>query len=276
MPEIARLAALQEIVLAGVLGRRELPREALRALFAAPPAGTLGDRWHIYATGLVARALEAIENDFPALAKVLGPGPLRSLTARYVRRHPPRSYDLGRAGDRLAVFLETDELTADLPFLPDLARLEWALAEAFVAPDRRALRWDDLARLGPEAVADFPLCVRDGIALVRSQWPVREVWACRDLPASEIDVPVVRSPSAVLVSRRGLDLVCRTLDDLTLRLMEAAFAGRRLADLVEDDAQDAQRVVAAFHDLVDDGVFAWPAEGPPPAVATFPSGPRRE
>jgi hypothetical protein len=116
----------------------------------------------------VARATEAIENDFPGLTKVLGPAPLRSLTNRYTRRCPPRSYDLGRIGDRLARFLEGDALTKDLPFLPDLARLEWAVAEAFVSRDEAPLLWDDIARLGVEAAAELPLRLRPGAALVRS------------------------------------------------------------------------------------------------------------
>jgi hypothetical protein len=270
------LASLQESILAGILGHQDLPEAGLRGLFLDPPAGTVGARWHVYANGLVERAAEAIGNDFPALSKVLGPGPLRSLADRYTRRFPPRSYDLGQIGDRLAGFLGGDDLTRALPFLPDLARLEWAVAEAFVSSDEPPLRWDDLARLGVEAAADLSLRLRPGVAVLRSAWPVHDIWACRDMPASEIDVPLRGRPCSVLVARRGLDVVCRPLDEPSVAVAEAAAAGRRLAEVLEpQDTGEASVLVAAFRALVEDGAFARPPDGSPTADVPCLSGPRR-
>jgi hypothetical protein len=267
---------LQRAVLSGALGQWEPSESQLRELFLDPPAGSLEARWHVYATGLVARAAEAIENDFPALARVLGTRPLRSLASRYTRRSPPRSYDLGRIGDRLAEFLAGDALAGDLPFLPDLARLEWAIAEAFVCRDEPPLRWDDLARLGAEAVADTPLQLHPAARLVRSDWPVYDIWACRERPESEVDVPLHGRPCRVLVTRRGLDVVCRVLDETSLAVAEAAAAEERLVDILERRGVDPALVTAALRDLTENGGFARPAEGPLPADAVGFGGPRRE
>jgi hypothetical protein len=270
-----QLASVQETILAGILGGPEVPEADIRRLFLDPPAGTVEERWDVYASGLVARATEAIENDFPALSKVLGPGPLRSLTNRYTRRFPPRSYDLGRIGDRLARFLEGEELTEDLPFLPDLARLEWAVAEAFVSSDEPALRWDDLGRLGAEAAAELPLRLHPGAALVRSEWPVRDIWASREMPPSEIDIPLRGRPCSVLVARRGLDVVCRVLDEPGAAVAEAASTGRRLVEILDEWEAEVPSLVAAFRALVEDGAFARPADGSPPADVACLCGPRR-
>jgi len=271
-----RLASVQETILGGILGGQEVPEADLRGLFLDPHAGTVEARWHVYASGLVARATEAIENDFPALSKVLGPGPLRSLTDRYTRRFPPRSYDLGRTGDRLARFLEGDELTEDLPFLPDLARLEWAVAEAFVSSDEAPLRWDDLARLGADAAADLPLRLQPGAALVRSEWPVRDIWASREMPPSEIDIPLRGRPCSVLVARRGLDVVCRVLDEPGTAVAEAASTGRRLMEILEQSEAEVPSLVAAFRSLVEDGAFARPVDGSPAADVACLCDPRRK
>lgn len=271
----SHLAPLQKVLLAGVLGQKQMPAWRLRRLFRDPPAGAVGARWHIYATGLVARVTEAIENDFPALTKVLGPGPLRSLVARYTRRFPPSSYDLGRVGDRLVGFLDDDELTRDLPFLPDLAGLEWAVAEAFVAADEPALTLDDVSRLGPEAVADLRLPLRRAVAVLRSRWPIYDIWTCRNKPLAEIDVPLAGRPCSVLVSRRGLDVVCRPLDDVSLALIGAFDAGRALAETFESSEVGVSDLVAAFRALVEDGVIARPQDGSPSADVANTSGPKR-
>jgi uncharacterized protein (UPF0276 family) len=158
---------LQEDLLAslrGRLGRGPAPRAFW------PAAGDVERRWAIYSSGYVARLVEALETDYPAVRRILGEGPFGSLTARYVRRFAPRSFDIGRAGDRLAMFLEEDPLSTELPFLPDLARYEWSLAEAFVAADSVPLAWSDLAASGRRAwpaprsasARERPSCGRPG------------------------------------------------------------------------------------------------------------------
>jgi hypothetical protein len=261
MSERIRLRALQRAFLRGVLAGQESVPEEFGRLLRTPPAGSIDARWHVYAHGFLARLVEAIENDYPALSKVLGGGPLRSLTARYVSRFPPRSYDLDRFGDRLAAFLETDALTGDLPFLPDLARLEWAVAEAFVAPDVPEVRWADLALLGTEAATEAPLALRPGAALVSSMWPILEIWSCRDQPTEAIDVPISRAARTVLVSRHGLEIVCRPASSLEVLLFRATESGVRLAEVLDDDAERVEELVRAFRGLVDDGVFARPLDG---------------
>ncbi len=275
MSEAAILRGIQQGFLAGILSRAETAPEGLRRLFRTPSVGSIDARWHIYADGFLARLVEAIENDYPAVTKVLGGGPLRSLAARYLSRFPPRSHDLGRAGDRLAGFLDSDGLTANLPFLPDLARLEWAVAEVFVAPDVPTLSWADLTRLGPGAAVDLPLALQPGAALVGSTWPIHPIWSCRDKAANEIDVPIERRPSVVLVSRRGLEVVCRPASSLEARLLQTAQRSGRLADLLDDNGERASELVAAFRALVDDGVFARPADGSPSADRVSSRGPRR-
>ena len=263
MSDAATLRRVQEQILARILATREA--EPAPDLFRDPPQGTIEARWHVYASAYLARLVEAIENDYPALSRVLGRRALSSLTERYLARFPPRSHDLGRAGDRLAEFLAGDVLTSDLPFLPDLARLEWAVAEAFVAADGQDLRWEELARLGPKAVADRPLRIRRGAARVRSAWPIHDLWLCRERPDGEVDVPLEGRSCSVLVSRIGHDVICRPLAPLEQRVLDVAVRHGSLADLINCAEDEVPGLVTAFRDLVEDAVFARSVDGSPPA-----------
>jgi len=228
--------------------------------FAPPSGDSLGSRWHIYASGYLARLVEALENDYPAVRRILGDGAFRSLTARYARRCPPRSFDIGRAGDRLARFLERDPLSAGLPFLPDLARFEWALAEAFVAADEDALAWADLAAMRPEAVADLELRLRAGSTIVRSRWPLFDLRDCRDTGDDELQLAVEGRPLDALVFRHGVDVLRRALDALDLRLLEPAVGGVSLAQLTTDPALQGRVPALAerFRSWVVAGAFRRP------------------
>jgi len=267
-PEAPRLRLLQEDFLGSL---RERPAPAWTAPggpFVPPPASDLDRRWAIYASGYLARLVEALENDFPAVRRILGPGPFGSMTARYVRRLPPRSFDIGRVGDRLAAFLERDPLRADLPFLPDLARYEWSLAEAFVAADSVPLAWSDVAALGPEAVADTTFRLSPGAALVRSSWPLLELWRAKDLADEDVDVPLQPAPCSVLVHRVALEVRRRLVGEADARFLEAASPGLRLSDLLKEasDEAEAGKLVERFRHWVVNGLFEKP--GPSRAAAS--------
>ena len=258
--EAPRLGVRQEDFLRGLRGRPVEPWTAAAGPFLAPPTGDVERRWAIYSSGCVARLVEALENGYPAIRRILGEGPFGSLTARYVRRFPPHSFDIGRAGDRLAVFLEEDPLTAGLPFLPDLARFEWSLAEAFVAADVDPLAWSELAALGPETVADATFRLRPGTTLVRSSWPLVELWGAKDLADEDVSIPLVPSPSTVLVHRVGLEVERRLVGEADARLLEAATRGLRLSDLLggASDEAEATALIESFRHWVVDGLFGKP------------------
>ncbi|MCM2256363.1 MAG: DNA-binding domain-containing protein [Vicinamibacteria bacterium] len=211
----------------------------VEALLAPPAFGDVAARWHVYESGYTARFVEALENDFPALHRILGQGPFTSLTVRYTRACVPRCFDLGRLGDRLAVFLETDPLSRTLPFLSDLARLEWALAEAFVAAEATPLGLADLHTAGLEAVADWPLGLAPGAAVIASAWPLCELWAIQAVADEAIDLDVTARPSDVLVRRAGDRVVPLALEPPDAALLTAVAAGARLADLAAAAADAA-------------------------------------
>lgn len=250
------LQELESRLIGDLLGLAPASAEERALLLAAPPAGTLEERWHVYTSGYLARLVEAVENDYPAVRRILGEGPFRSLVARYARSCPPRSYDIGRTGDRLADFLETDPLAETLAFLPDLARFEWALAEAFVAADEPPLSWEALASIPPEVVAELPLALHPSVAVVRSRWPLFDLRDCQDLPDEAVAVPVQGRPLDALVCRRGLDVARRALDGDEADLLERIAVGATLG-LLADVSGDVppSRLAELFRLWVSEGLI---------------------
>jgi hypothetical protein len=231
------------------------------AVFQPPPQGTVEDRWHIYAHGYLARIVEALGDEFRAVRRVLGPDAFESLVARYLAHCPPRSFDLAQAGDRLPDFLKADLLSRELPFLAELASLERRLAEAFVAADGDPLSWAVLQRMDPAAAANLALTLQPGATVLRSAWPLHDLWACRDLPDEEISIELEGRPSEVLVFRRGGSVRCEPLDAASASLLEQVAAGGvSLSRLAESrqvrDAAAARELLDCFKSLVDRGVFA--------------------
>jgi len=204
-----------------------------RYLFAAPPAvAAARERWDIYRNAYRVRLTEALGEDYPAVARILGPAAFTSLAARYLAAHPPSSHDISRAGDRLPEFLLTDPLRDQLPFLPDLARFEAALAAAVVAADFAPPGRAELARR-IEAIVETPLALAPGAAYLDSQWPLADLWACRDLADEEISLEIEGRPSRLAVFRDGLAVRWRAVSEDEAALLAALEQEPTLLSLVD-------------------------------------------
>jgi hypothetical protein len=106
------------------------------------------ERVGVYQAMYLPRMLEALESDYPALAHFLGPASWQRLVRAYVTAHPSRSYTLNELGRRLPEFVGRARVPRPA-FCRDLARLEWAVAEVFDAPETRALAEADFAAVAP-------------------------------------------------------------------------------------------------------------------------------
>lgn len=72
-------------------------------------------------------AKRALEATHPVIAQMLGDENFAYLARDFWREFPPQCGDLAQWGGRLASFLTHAHQLADMPFLADVARIEWAL-----------------------------------------------------------------------------------------------------------------------------------------------------
>ncbi|MBS0253680.1 MAG: putative DNA-binding domain-containing protein [Proteobacteria bacterium] len=112
----------------------------------------------VYLNNHRAALMAALENAYAQTRAWLGDATFAAAAARHIEAHEPVSWTLDAYG---AGFAETlAELFADDPEVADLARLEWALEQAFVAADAAPLRLADLAAIDWDQarLAPVPSC----------------------------------------------------------------------------------------------------------------------
>ena len=136
LPELQRAfsAALEDA------GCAEVAAQAFRGTVERNVA-----RLAVYRGNVYANCTKALASAFPVVRKIVGEEFFEALAREFVHRHPSRSGDLNRYGDVFADFLAVFPHTADLPYLPDVARMEWLVHRAHFAEDPPAL---DLSFLG--------------------------------------------------------------------------------------------------------------------------------
>lgn len=133
----------------------------------------------------------ALAAGYPVLRRLTGPEYFRQLIGDYQRAHPSGSGNLLHAGARLPEFLVARFATTAYAYFADVARLERACQEVFVAADGGVL---DPQRLGRVAPADYArLCFRldPAVRLVKSPYPVVSLWEThqneQEPPALDLD-----------------------------------------------------------------------------------------
>ncbi|MBI3388142.1 MAG: putative DNA-binding domain-containing protein [Deltaproteobacteria bacterium] len=195
-----------------ILHPERLEHEAPALALAAVPRGTITERLHVYLDGYPARLHDALVETFPAVAHMIGHGAMTHLTRRYLGALSLESYNLNDAGAELPAFLRADELTTQLPFLADLAELEWDIACAFHAHDESPLDPSVLTSWTLDDWEGARLRFQPSVALVCSPWPIRELWEARETPIEAIALDVHDRPDRVLVYRTGLAECCESVD----------------------------------------------------------------
>jgi len=231
---------------------------------ARPPALAGNARGlDVYRNAWRARLIEALRANYPVLHRVLGDHEFESLADAYLRVHPSQNRSIRWFGDRLPAFVAAHADTVPHPAVVDLVRFEWAVCLAFDAADFTPLAFDTLAATPPEAWPGLRFRLQPGYARIPLAWAVAPVWHAMtntDDPDAPLPPPEALTHS-VLVWRRGLQPMWRTLEPLEAELLVAVEAGDTFAQLCEhavDTLGDAAAatVVGYLQQWVADEVLA--------------------
>lgn len=132
--------------------------------FAAYRRNVLGN-WHA-----------ALAASFPVLAALIGAGRFSALSEQYRAACPSRNADLNLYPERFAAWLAQQPIGEELPYLADLAQLEWALEEVYGAQEEAALDFTKLEAVPVAQQGAVVLVLASALRAIPSRWPVFEIW----------------------------------------------------------------------------------------------------
>ncbi len=158
-------------------------------------------RFALYRGNLSATWQKTLAAAYPVLQMLVGAEFFGGLAQAYGRRHPSDSGDLNRFGAHFGDFLQSFPHVADYPYLPDMARLEWALHRAHYAPSADGITPAQLAAVPPEQLEAARCVLHPACRLTASDWAVVALWQAHQ-PDSGVAFPSdMAQPSHGLVLR---------------------------------------------------------------------------
>jgi Putative DNA-binding domain len=259
---MSQILAAQQTALLDLLHQNAIDSVALNAYSIRnegtfclhfPDAALRGLR--AYRANAQALAHSSLQASHPILRQLLGEDNFRHLAQDFWQAMPPERGDLAQWGGALPAYLPQvaplQELLAEHPYLPDVARVEWALHTASTATDA-ALDTPSFELLSTHDPARLRFVLSPGCALIRSAHPVVAVVHWHDARASS-ELDAARKALAhheaqnALIWRRGWRPMLDAADVATAALIEATLHRQPLSAALD----------AAFAQAADFDVSTW-------------------
>jgi Putative DNA-binding domain len=184
-------------------------------------------RLGVYRNNVLVSLRGVLEGSFPATRARLGGPRFAALAERFIRAEPPSRPQLSGYGAVFPEFLERSAEHAQLPWLADVARLEWAREEAYYAADAEPLAPATLASIPAERYPDLRFEPHPSLRLIGSTGPVYCLWQAALEGSTEI---ATGRAEQVVVVRPALSVTTRPIALADLLLVAALADGLPLAE----------------------------------------------
>jgi hypothetical protein len=180
----------------------------LRSDAADPPAcfqGLWDDGYQAHHRNFKGGLVTVLMEAYPTVKAMVGDEFFAMLASRFVAVHPPKSPILSRYGEEFGAFVGTVSELAAYPYVPDVARLEYAVGRAFHAEDRAPLAISDLLDAQSNDADDLLLEIHPSAQVVVSAHPIVAIWELHH-DEKQVIPEEEWKPEAALVLRPRLDV----------------------------------------------------------------------
>jgi hypothetical protein len=207
--------------------------EAVPAGITSHTAPRPAKRFNIYRNNVLASLIGALRARFPVVERLVGEEFFRAMARLFVEIHPPRSPALLDYGGDFIPFLRGFGPARELPYLPDVALIEWLRQRAYHAADAEPLAPGALAAIAPDDLPAVRFALHPSTRLFASDCPALSIWEAN---AQDGDVGELRDDlgaEAALIVRPRLEVVVIRLTPGGYAFAEAIADARPLAEAAE-------------------------------------------
>jgi hypothetical protein len=180
----------------------------------------------------------------------------RAMAQCYVRERLPRTPMLFEYGDAFATFVSNFEPARELPYLPDVARLEYAVGQAYHAANAAPLSLDFLRALPHDRLDSATAVLDPSTQVVASAYPIVSIWR-RHMSDDEMTPVELDRGEEALVVRPELAISVSTLPSGGSDFVDALRNGRTFGEAVNAAAAAAANfeLTACLRELLLTGAF---------------------
>jgi len=134
-------------------------------------------RLNIYRNNTRLGLTAALRDVYPVVNCLVGDAFFDWLSADYIRSYPLQSASLLIYGGYFAELIARFEAAQGLPYLADIARLEWLWHEAYHVADAQSLPLSALTVIDPAQYVQLAFRLHPSARFIISDYPIERIWA---------------------------------------------------------------------------------------------------
>jgi len=154
------------------LEKPSVAKDFVRQVKGSPPFSPT-DRFAVYSRGYWLRLQEAIDVDFPVTRQLIGEKKFDQLTRAYIEKYKSRYVSLTDIACKFPKFLRSKKLSI---LICDMADLEWALIEAYYAPEIQNKIKEQLHLFATESAGKLVLDVDPAVEIITTQHDLKQIY----------------------------------------------------------------------------------------------------
>lgn len=195
--------------------------------------GSKERRLGVYRSNTLNSLTDVLAAAYPVIHRIVGPRFFRATAEAFIAAHPPQQPVLYKYGNTFAGFLSAFEPAQDLPYLTDVATLEWAHIESYFAADQAPLDPQRLADVPADQLGSVAFKMHPSMRLVSSAFPIFEIWTVNQPDHETVPEIDFATTENGLVFRQDTTVTRRVVTPGTFTWLTALADGRSLGEATE-------------------------------------------
>ncbi|WP_045826940.1 DNA-binding domain-containing protein [Teredinibacter turnerae] len=208
-------------------------------------------RLAIYRNNVFRGLIDTLGSHFPATKNLVGDTYFDSIGKAYLEKNPPQSAASTAFGETFPEFINAFPPLETLPYLTDVARLDWAYHSAYHAREAVALEPTAFQLIHPDALGKAKFELHPSCRMVQSDYAVFNLWEfARDSVKKTLEDDIEQAQAALVLRPDAEVNVYHLTPGLTAffdRLISGAALSQALtAGIDQSDEFNPSEAVAFF------------------------------
>jgi len=200
----------------------------------------LHKRFAVHRNNVIASLIEALEDTFPVVLSLVGEPFFRNLAREFILQHPPHSPVMVEFGEGFDSFIQNAPSCSQVPYLSDVARLEWQRVVSLHAADQPPIAQTHINDLlnDPNKLMQSTWKLHPSTGVFRSCFSAISIWSAHQLEGTtqiekalaSVDITI---PECALFLRQDLEVILVNLNMAESAFVQALLDGNSLEVAVE-------------------------------------------
>ncbi len=216
---------------------------ALENLEAEVPAGIqrLKDgvvpkkRFSVYRNNVTLSLISVLSSTYPVVTEIVGEDFFAIMAREFALLHLPQSPVMINYGEEFPDFLKNFASVKELPYLSDIALLEWHRNTAYHGANATPVTIEALGEFGEEDVPNLGFEFHPTFSLIKSNYPIVTIWQAhqQENPSEYLTGLNMDEGEAAVIIRPELDVLISQVSMGTFEFLQSLQNGHPFSLSVE-------------------------------------------